>query len=177
MIPALPSYHPDGLPLEPGLVEIVTAESTQPGRTPRGPGRTRRRDRGQSLVRHPRPTPRPRSAAFDGSWRPTGFPIRNRPSSPQPSPRYVSGHSAFSRASAEILTAFTGSEYFPGGLGEWTIPAGSLEFEAGPESCGHSAVGDLPGCRRSGGAVPSLRRDPCARRRPGRPGHGRAGRP
>ncbi len=26
----------------------------------------------------------------------------------------------------------TGSEYFPGGLGTWTIPAGDLEFEAGP---------------------------------------------
>ncbi|MDH3308945.1 MAG: vanadium-dependent haloperoxidase, partial [Acidimicrobiia bacterium] len=45
---------------------------------------------------------------------------------------YVSGHSAFSRAGAEVLTAFTGSDFFPGGLGEWTIPAGGLEFEAGP---------------------------------------------
>ena len=46
---------------------------------------------------------------------------------------YVSGHSAFSRAAAEVLTGFTGSEYFPGGLGEWVIPAGALEFEAGPD--------------------------------------------
>ncbi len=46
---------------------------------------------------------------------------------------YVSGHSTFSRAGAEVLTAMTGSEYFPGGLGEWTVPAGSLEFEAGPD--------------------------------------------
>ena len=29
---------------------------------------------------------------------------------------YVSGHSTFSRAAAEVLTGFTGSEYFPGGL-------------------------------------------------------------
>ena len=29
---------------------------------------------------------------------------------------YVSGHSTFSRAAAEVLTAFTGSRYFPGGL-------------------------------------------------------------
>ena len=35
-------------------------------------------------------------------------------------------------ASAEVLTAITGSPYFPGGLGTWTVPAGSLEFEAGP---------------------------------------------
>ena len=26
----------------------------------------------------------------------------------------------------------TGSEFFPGGLSEWTIPAGELEVEAGP---------------------------------------------
>ena len=45
---------------------------------------------------------------------------------------YVSGHSTFSRAAAEVLAGFTGSPFFPGGLGEWTIPAGSLEFEAGP---------------------------------------------
>jgi hypothetical protein len=27
----------------------------------------------------------------------------------------------------------TGSEFFPGGLGEWMIAAGSLEFEAGTD--------------------------------------------
>jgi hypothetical protein len=32
-----------------------------------------------------------------------------------------------------VLAAFTGDEFFPGGLGEWRIPAGSLEFEAGPQ--------------------------------------------
>jgi hypothetical protein len=45
---------------------------------------------------------------------------------------FVSGHSTFSRSAAEVMTAMTGSEYFPGGLSEWTIPAGSLEVEAGP---------------------------------------------
>ena len=34
--PSGPSYDPDGLPLEPGLVEVVTAESSAPGRTARG---------------------------------------------------------------------------------------------------------------------------------------------
>ena len=49
-------------------------------------------------------------------------------------PGYVSGHSAFSRAGAEVLTAFTGSEFFPGGLGEWPIPAGWLRFDDGPSA-------------------------------------------
>ena len=45
---------------------------------------------------------------------------------------YVSGHSTFSRAAAEVLTLMTGDEYVPGGLGSWTIPGGSLEVENGP---------------------------------------------
>lgn len=45
---------------------------------------------------------------------------------------YVSGHSTFSRAAAEVLTVLTGSEYFPGGLATHTALAGSLEFELGP---------------------------------------------
>ena len=45
---------------------------------------------------------------------------------------YVSGHSTFSRAAAEVLTAITGSEYFPGGLTTWTVKAGSFIHEDGP---------------------------------------------
>jgi hypothetical protein len=45
---------------------------------------------------------------------------------------YVSGHSTFSRAAAEVLTAFTGSSYFPGGLYEVPVPRGALNIEQGP---------------------------------------------
>ena len=46
---------------------------------------------------------------------------------------YVSGHSTFSRAAAEVLTLFTGDPYFPGGLGEFHAPKDDfLVFEAGP---------------------------------------------
>jgi hypothetical protein len=48
-------------------------------------------------------------------------------------PGYFSGHSTFSRAAAEVLTRFTGSEYFPGGLGEYVAPKNTfLTFERGP---------------------------------------------
>jgi hypothetical protein len=47
-------------------------------------------------------------------------------------PAYASGHSTFSRAAAEVLVGFTGSEFFPGGSSGYTIKAGSLKFEAGP---------------------------------------------
>ena len=46
---------------------------------------------------------------------------------------YVSGHSTYSRAAAVVLTSFTGSEYFPGGLGEFFAPQNQfLVFEDGP---------------------------------------------
>jgi hypothetical protein len=48
-------------------------------------------------------------------------------------PGYVSGHSTFSRSAAEVMTAITGSPYFPGGLATHTAPANvSLTFEKGP---------------------------------------------
>ena len=45
---------------------------------------------------------------------------------------YVSGHSTFSRAAAEVMTAITGSQYVPGGLASATKLAGDLEVEHGP---------------------------------------------
>ena len=45
---------------------------------------------------------------------------------------YVSGHSGFSRAAAEVLTELTGSPYFPGGLATHTVAPGDLLHEAGP---------------------------------------------
>lgn len=46
---------------------------------------------------------------------------------------YVSGHSTFSRAAAEVLTAITGSPFFPGGMGEFPVVQNQfLVFEDGP---------------------------------------------
>jgi hypothetical protein len=46
---------------------------------------------------------------------------------------FVSGHSTFSRAAATVLAKFTGSEFFPGGMGTFDAPKNAfLEFEAGP---------------------------------------------
>lgn len=47
---------------------------------------------------------------------------------------YVSGHSAFSRAGAEVLSLMTGSAYFPGGMGSYTYPQDTLDFELGPSA-------------------------------------------
>jgi hypothetical protein len=46
---------------------------------------------------------------------------------------YVSGHSIFSRTAAEVLSRFTGSRFFPGGLHTYTFPRNEfLHFEEGP---------------------------------------------
>ena len=45
----------------------------------------------------------------------------------------MSGHSTYSRAAAEVMTRITGSEFFPGGLGEFIARQNEfLVFEEGP---------------------------------------------
>jgi hypothetical protein len=121
------------LPLEPGLVEVITAESAAPG------------ERHAHLADHIGETAvrawagNPADPAHDTSgaawilaidWVPFQLATFVTPAFAG----YVSGHSTFSRAAAEVLTAATGSEYFPGGLGEWVVPAGSLLPESGPST-------------------------------------------
>ena len=46
---------------------------------------------------------------------------------------FVSGHSTYSRAAAEVLTKITGTEFFPGGIGEFVAKQNEfLVFEEGP---------------------------------------------
>jgi hypothetical protein len=49
-------------------------------------------------------------------------------------PGFVSGHSTFSRAAAEVMTDLTGSAFFPGGMLEVAIPAGFLRIDSGPNN-------------------------------------------
>jgi hypothetical protein len=45
-------------------------------------------------------------------------------------PGFVSGHSTFSRAAAEVLTNLTGSAFFPGGMLEVVAPAGFIKIDS-----------------------------------------------
>jgi hypothetical protein len=135
--PSGPSFHPDGLPLEPGLVEVITSDSTAPG------------ERHEHLAGNEgKITVRSWQGAIDGvapfedpselsgvdwilaeNWMPYQLISFVTP----PFAGYVSGHSTFSRAAAEVLTAFTGDPYFPGGIFEYHFQQGSgLDFEYGP---------------------------------------------
>lgn len=127
------SYDPDGLPLVTDLVEAVTRQSTASGER----HEALRGHEGEIAIRAWTGNPADAEKETAGvdwilavDWVPYMRPTFVTPAFAG----YVSGHSTFSRASAEVLAAFTGSEYFPGGLSEWTIDAGSYLVEAGPES-------------------------------------------
>jgi hypothetical protein len=124
------SYHEDGLPLQSGLVEVITAESTATGARHAALAGHEGEIAVLSYAGNP-PQPETEIGGVEWilavDWVPYQAPTFVTPAFPG----YVSGHSTFSRASAEVLTGITGTEFFPGGLGEWTIAPGSLEFEAG----------------------------------------------
>ena len=129
--PAGPSYDKEGLPLIPGLIELVTKDATAPGR----PMAALAGHEGEVAVRAWPGTPAdPKTQAsavtwiLGTAWVPYQLPTFVTPAFQG----YISGHSTFSRAAAEILTAITGSEYFPAGLATWTVPKGAFKFEAGP---------------------------------------------
>ncbi len=125
------AFDPDGLPLVPDLIEIVTAASSAPGER-----HAALADHiGEVAVRSWMGVPSDRVREVGGvgwilavDWVPYQLPTFVTPAFAG----YVSGHSSFSRAGAEVLTAITGDPFFPGGLATWTIPADSLDFEAGP---------------------------------------------
>ena len=129
--PSLPAYNADGLPLVPGLVEVITKETTAPGaRHAALAGHE-----GEIAVYAWRGQPADITTQVGGvGWiRAVDWTTYQRKTFVTPAfPGYVSGHSTFSRAAATVLTAITGSEYFPGGLGSKTLPAGFLHFEKGP---------------------------------------------
>ena len=132
-----PAYDPDGLPLVPGLIELVTKESSAPGE---------RHEHlafhvGEIAVRGWPGEPGDRATQVSGvrweravEW----IPYQRRNFVTPAFPGFISGHSTFSRAGAEVLTELTGSPYFPGGFAEYVLPAGSsLLFEHGPSKDVH----------------------------------------
>ena len=129
--PGGPSFDPAGLPLVPGLVEVVTKRSSGAG----GRHEELADHLGEIAIHAWRGNPLDPTTTTSGSgwilatdWVPYQLPTFVTPAFAG----YVSGHSTFSRAAAEVMSAFTGSRYFPGGLSEWTVPADSLKVDLGP---------------------------------------------
>lgn len=124
--PDLPRYDPNGLPLIDGMIELVTESSSADRHAGLAADTIAVRGWAGHADLHDN---RDRIDWIDGeTWVPYQLDTFVTPSFPG----YVSGHSAFSRAGAEVLSAITGSMYFPGGLGEWTAEPGWLRFDEGP---------------------------------------------
>ncbi len=136
--PGASAYDPDGLPLVADLIELITPDTTRAdARHAHLAGHE-----GEIALRAWTGIPDDPATQTGGvdwilavDWLPYQLPTFVTPAFPG----YVSGHSAFSRAAAEVLTAMTGSPYFPGGAGGPTVAAGSLHFERGPGADVHLA--------------------------------------
>lgn len=151
------SYHPDGLPLEAGLVEVITADSIKEATATEPAGKHRNvyvnanQDRDGFFVQnfvesqlvgkiavhswnHEPEDPTSEVSGTDWILAENWVPFQQDNFVTPAFAAYVSGHSTFSRAAAEVMALFTGSEYFPGGLGEMTFAMNEfLDFELGPE--------------------------------------------
>lgn len=128
-----PSYDPEGLPLVPGLIEVITPASAAAGQRHHALAK----DIGRIAIHTWAGSPQDPATEVAGdkwmlatAWVPYQLASFVTPSFPG----FASGHSSFSRAAAEVLAAFTGSDFFPGGMAAYTIPANSLQFEHGPTS-------------------------------------------
>jgi hypothetical protein len=104
------------LPLEPGVVELIAPGDPLAGAANENAGRLKVKawagpDQGVQWL-------------LGEDWipyQPTDFVT-------PPFPGYPSGHTAFARAFAEVMTLITGDPYFPGGLFE--LPVSVLRFES-----------------------------------------------
>ena len=127
---SLTNYHPSGLPLIEDYVEVVEAGDPLAGFNNEYVGEIKVFAwRGPDYVEVPFIDEAGVGWILAKNWWPYQRPSFVTP----PFAGYVSGHSTFSRAAAEVLTLLTGSEYFPGGIGTFPVTMNQfLVFEDGP---------------------------------------------
>ena len=128
--PDLPSFDPHGLPLIPGFVELIEAGDPLAGPDNEYAGEVRVYTwRGHAFIENPET-----DKAGVGWIRAKEWFSYQRPTFVTPPfAGYISGHSTFSSAAAEVLSLITGSEFFPGGVGEFIARRNEfLVFEEGP---------------------------------------------
>jgi hypothetical protein len=126
----LESYDVGGIPLEEGFVEIVTPGDDLAGVDGEHIGKIKLYTwRGHRFINDPEVEYAGVDWILAENWMPYQRPSFVTP----PFAGYVSGHSTYSRAAAEVMTLLTGDEYFPGGVGEFLARKNEfLVFEEGP---------------------------------------------
>ena len=126
--PELPRYHPKGIPLIKNYIELVDQKDDLAKYNNNNVGKIKLYSWSHRLDK------------LNDNISSNGWILAEKWSPYQrstfvtpPFAGYISGHSTFSNAAAEILTQFTGDNYFPGGIAEFTAKENQfLTFEKGP---------------------------------------------
>ncbi len=128
--PSLPNYHEEGIPLIDNYIELVHDTDPLAGTNGEHVNKIKVRSwKGHDFIDDPKVDEAGIGWILAESWWPYQRPSFITP----PFAGYVSGHSTYSRAAAEVLTRLTGSEFFPGGVGEFIAKKNEfLVFEEGP---------------------------------------------
>ncbi|WP_194768102.1 FG-GAP-like repeat-containing protein [Tamlana sp. I1] len=126
----LPNYHVGGMPLKAGFIELVEAGDVLSGENNEHLGKIKVLSwKGHEHIKNAQTDVAGVDWILAEDWWPYQRPSFVTP----PFAGYISGHSTFSRAAAEVLTLFTGDAFFPGGMGEFVAKKDAfLVFEKGP---------------------------------------------
>jgi hypothetical protein len=128
--PGAPSYHPDGIPLYPGHIEVIAPGDPLAGAANENVGKIKVYAwRGPNYISDAATEQAHVGWILAREWWPYQRPTFVTP----PFPGYISGHSTYSRAAAEVMTSITGDAFFPGGMSQFEVKKNSfLVFEEGP---------------------------------------------
>jgi hypothetical protein len=128
--PDLPRYSQHGIPLIEGWIEMVREGDSLAGHDNEHVNKIKLYTwRGPDFIDDPANDVAGVGWILAENWWPYQRPTFVTP----PFAGYVSGHSTFSRAAAEVLTLLTGDPFFPGGIGEFQVYKNEfLVFENGP---------------------------------------------
>ena len=129
-LPDQVSFDGMGIGLHDGYIELIDSEDPLAGESDEHVGKVKLYAwRGPDYVEDPSTDVAGVGWIRAENWWPYQRPSFVTP----PFAGYISGHSTYSSAAAEVLTRLTGSEYFPGGMSSFDIPANEfLKFESGP---------------------------------------------
>jgi hypothetical protein len=128
--PNQPSYSPRGIQLSTGFIELIKAGDPLEGEAGVNIGKVKLYTwKGPNYISDPETDQSGVDWVLAADWWPYQRPTFVTP----PFAGYVSGHSTYSRAAAEVMTMLTGDEFFPGGIAEFEATMNEyLVFEEGP---------------------------------------------
>ncbi|HAP68459.1 MAG TPA: hypothetical protein DCR04_01815 [Flavobacteriales bacterium] len=127
---SLPNYHPAGLPIIKGKMEVVAENDPLAGKMLEHVGKMKMLSwQGPDLVQDQLTDVAGVGWILAENW----WPYQRYSFVTPPFAGYISGHSTFSIAAADVLASVTGDPFFPEGLAEFTAKKNEfLIFEDGP---------------------------------------------